>query len=163
MERHNAARAQRVDLLDHLRQERQYKAAACRKAVLAAQRRDAAALLLAGLSASMSILWSDSRSSGFLLCIPLNRKLFLKTRTRRRRTAGERFRRYGYRAYDARACLAKPFRASMALTEFSNAFSRTRLPMVTSTKLSRRPLRFLPSRTTTTSISVKPSGRRVKV
>jgi hypothetical protein len=27
--------------------------------VLAAQRRDAAALLLAGLSASMSILWSD--------------------------------------------------------------------------------------------------------
>jgi hypothetical protein len=32
--------------------------------VLAAQRREAAALLLAGLFASMSILWSDSRSSG---------------------------------------------------------------------------------------------------
>jgi hypothetical protein len=30
--------------------------------VLGAQRRDAAAVLLAGLSASMSILWCDSRS-----------------------------------------------------------------------------------------------------
>ena len=36
--------------------------AACRKGVLGAQRRDAAAVLLAGLSASMSILWFDSRS-----------------------------------------------------------------------------------------------------
>ena len=42
-----------------------------------------------------------------------------------------------------------PFRASMALTEFSNAFSRTPLPMVPSTRPSSRPLRFLPSRTTT--------------
>src|SRR5262245_23112262 len=48
----------------------------------------------------------------------------------------------------------------MALTEFSNAFFKTRLPMVPSTKPSSRPLRFLPSRTTTTSMSVKPSGRR---
>jgi hypothetical protein len=50
-----------VDLLDQLRQERD-KAAACRKGVLGAQRRDAAAVLLAGLSASMSVLWRDSRS-----------------------------------------------------------------------------------------------------
>src|SRR5215831_2281164 len=40
----------------------------------------------------------------------------------------------------------------MALTEFSNAFSKTRLPMVPSTTPSSRPLRFLPSRTTTTSM-----------
>jgi hypothetical protein len=51
-----------VDLLDHLRQERWDKAAACRKGVLGTQRRDAAAVLLAGLSASMSIPWCDSRS-----------------------------------------------------------------------------------------------------
>jgi hypothetical protein len=43
---------------------------------------------------------------------------FKKTRTRRRRTAGEQIRRYGYPAHDARASLAAPFRASMALTEF---------------------------------------------
>jgi phosphoserine phosphatase RsbU/P len=51
-----------VDLLDHLREERRDKAAACRKGVLGAQRRDAAAMLLAGLSASMSLLWYSSRS-----------------------------------------------------------------------------------------------------
>ena len=46
----------------------------------------------------------------------------------------------------------------MALTESSNAFSRTRLPMVPTTKPSIHPLRFLPSRTTTTSMSVVPLG-----
>ena len=54
-------------------------------------------------------------------------------------------------------------RASMALTVFPNAFSRTPLPTVPSTSPSARPLRFLPSRTTTASTSVLPSGRRVKV
>ena len=66
-------------------------------------------------------------------------------------------------AHHARAPLAAPFRASIALTEFSNAFFKTLLPIVPSTTPSTRPLRFLPSRTTTTSISVVPSGRRVKV
>src|SRR5260370_30404325 len=47
----------------------------------------------------------------------------------------------------------------MALTEFSNAFFKTPVPMVPSTKPSSRPLRFLPSRTTTTSMPVKLSGR----
>src|SRR6266403_4488870 len=71
-------------------------------------------------------------------------------------------RRYDYPAHDERAAVAPPFRASIALTEFLNAFSKTPLPMVPSTKPSSRPLRFLPSRTTATSMSVKPSGRRVK-
>jgi hypothetical protein len=53
---HNISRAKRVDLLDHLRQERSDKAAACRKDVLGPQRRDSAAMLLAELSTSMSIL-----------------------------------------------------------------------------------------------------------
>src|SRR5215469_9863261 len=66
-------------------------------------------------------------------------------------------------AHDDRPALAPPFLASMALTEFSNAFFKTPAPMVPSTTPSSRPLRFLPSRTTTTSMSVKPSGRRVKV
>jgi len=61
-----------------------------------------------------------------------------------------RFNRYGP--------LAALLRTSMALTEFSNALSKTRLPMVPSTKPSTRPLRFLPSRTTTTSMSVVPLG-----
>ena len=39
----------------------------------------------------------------------------------------------------------------------------TRLPIVPSTKLSTRPLRFLPWRTTITSISVVPFGWRVKL
>lgn len=47
----------------------------------------------------------------------------------------------------------------MALTVFLNAFSKTPLPMVPSTSPSTRPLRFLPSRTTTASRSVVPSGR----
>ena len=51
-----------MDLLDHLREERGDKAAARRKGVLGAQRRDAAAVLLAGLSASMSVLWCSLRS-----------------------------------------------------------------------------------------------------
>lgn len=55
-------------------------------------------------------------------------------------------------------CSAALFRASMALTEFWNALSKTRLPMVPSTKPSPHPLRFLPSRTTTTSMSVVPLG-----
>ena len=54
-------------------------------------------------------------------------------------------------------------RASMALTLFSNAFLRTPLPTVPSTSPSIHPLRFFPSRTTTASKSVVPSGRRVKV
>jgi hypothetical protein len=63
----------------------------------------------------------------------------------------------------ARSSSAAPFRASMALTLFRNALSKTRLPMVLSTKPSSRPLRFLPSRTTITSMSVLPSGRGAKV
>ncbi|MDT7811365.1 MAG: hypothetical protein QOH35_464 [Acidobacteriaceae bacterium] len=51
-----------------------------------------------------------------------------------------------------RSSFAAPFRASMALTLFTNAFSKTPWPMVLSTKPSSRPLRFLPSRTTTTSM-----------
>src|SRR5262249_2401641 len=51
-----------------------------------------------------------------------------------------------------------PFRASTALTEFANPRSKMRLPMVLNTKPSTRPLRFLPSRTTTSSISVVPLG-----
>jgi len=54
-------------------------------------------------------------------------------------------------------------RTSIALTEFSNAVSKTRLPRLPSSKPSTHPLRFLPSRTTTTSMPVVPSGRRVKV
>jgi hypothetical protein len=50
------------------------------------------------------------------------------------------------------------FRASMALTEFLNAFSKTFRPMVLSTRPSSRPLRFLPSRTTMTSMLVVPLG-----
>jgi hypothetical protein len=46
----------------------------------------------------------------------------------------------------------------MALTEFSNAFFKTPVPMVPSTKPSSRPLRFLPSRTTTTSMSDNSRG-----
>ena len=84
----------------------------------------------------------------------LNRKLdFLQTHIRR----------HGCPAHDELAPLAAPFRASMALTEFANAFSKTPLPIVPSTMPSSHPLRFLPSRTTTTSMPVKPSGRRVKV
>src|SRR5579859_2079215 len=40
--------------------------------------------------------------------------------------------------------VAPLFRASMALTLFTNAFSRTPLPIVPTTKPSRSPLRFLP-------------------
>jgi hypothetical protein len=54
MGRHNAPRAQRVDLLDHIRQEGRDKAGACRKGVLGAERRDAAPVLLARLPASLS-------------------------------------------------------------------------------------------------------------
>src|SRR5215469_384902 len=63
----------------------------------------------------------------------------------------------------ARAALGVLFRASMALTEFTNAFSKTPLPTVPTTKPSNHPLRFLPSRTTVTSMSVLPSARRVKL
>jgi len=51
-----------------------------------------------------------------------------------------------------------PLQASIGLTEFTNAFSKTRLPIVPTTRPGDHPLSFLPSRTTTTSISVKPSG-----
>jgi hypothetical protein len=47
------------------------------------------------------------------------------------------------------------FLASIAITEFLKAFSKTPLPIVPSTKPSTRPLRFLPSRTVTKSMSVK--------
>ena len=60
--------------------------------------------------------------------------------------------------YTACLSIATPFRASMALTLAINAFSKTLPPIVPSTRLSRRPLRFLPSRMTTTSMSVVPSG-----
>jgi len=69
----------------------------------------------------------------------------------------------GPSAHDAPAALAGLVLDSMASTEFWNAFSRTPLPIVPSTKPRRRPLRFLPSRTTTTSMSVVPLGFRVKV
>src|SRR5215470_12719795 len=72
-----------------------------------------------------------------------------------------RIQRFAYRrAHDA---LPFPFLASMALTVFAKAFSRTPLPMVPTTNPSSRPLRFLPSRTTTASTSVVPLGRRVRV
>src|SRR5262249_27625131 len=55
------------------------------------------------------------------------------------------------------------FRVSIAWTVLSNAFASTPLPMVPSTKPSTYPFTFLPSRITTASRSVFPSGRRVKV
>src|SRR5215469_15999991 len=58
----------------------------------------------------------------------------------------------------ARPSRSAPFRASMALTLLTNAFSRTLLPIVLSTKPSIFPLRFLPSRMTLRSISVVPSA-----
>jgi hypothetical protein len=61
------------------------------------------------------------------------------------------------------AAFAPSFRASMALTVFASAPPRTRSPKIPSTNPSTRPLMFLPSRTTTASRSVVPSGRRVKV
>src|SRR6185437_14398498 len=61
------------------------------------------------------------------------------------------------------ACPGCWFRASMALTVVASALPRTRLPPVVSRISSSRPLRFLPSRTTTTSTSVVPSGRGVRV
>jgi hypothetical protein len=54
MGRHHSAGAQRVDLLDHLRQKRRDQAAACRKGVPAFEGREATAVLLAGVPASMS-------------------------------------------------------------------------------------------------------------
>src|SRR5258705_7988953 len=59
------------------------------------------------------------------------------------------------RFHAAASSLVALFRASMALTEFSNALFKTRLPMVLSTRPSSRPLKFLPWRTTTTSMSVE--------
>ena len=64
--------------------------------------------------------------------------------------------------YAALLSPAAAFRASIALTEFLNAFSKTPFPMVPTTRPSNDPLRFLPSRTVTRSMSVKPSGRCVK-
>jgi hypothetical protein len=55
----------------------------------------------------------------------------------------------GIRIYVGSAAPAPSSRASMALTAFSNALSKRRLPMVPSTTPSARPLKFLPSRTTT--------------
>jgi hypothetical protein len=60
------------------------------------------------------------------------------------------------RDYAAARSVTAPFRASIALTEFSNAIFKTPLPMVLSTNPSIRPLRFLPSRIVTKSISVMP-------
>ena len=50
--------------------------------------------------------------------------------------------------YARSAAVAAP-RASIALTESTHAFDRTRLPTVPSTTPKNRPLRFFPSRTTT--------------
>jgi CheY-like chemotaxis protein len=58
---------------------------------------------------------------------------------------------------------APSLRASIALTVFPNAGPSTRLPKVPSTTPRSRPLTFLPSRTTTTSTSVVPSGFRLNV
>jgi hypothetical protein len=55
------------------------------------------------------------------------------------------------------------FRASIAFTLFANAFSKRPFPTVPSTKPSTRPIAFLPSRITTASTSVVPSGFRVNV
>jgi len=49
------------------------------------------------------------------------------------------------------SAFASRFWDSRALTLFKNAFSKTLLPMVPGTKPSSHPLRFLPSRTTSTS------------
>jgi hypothetical protein len=68
----------------------------------------------------------------------------------------------GGRAHASR-CSRGELRASMALTVFASAFASTRLPTIPTTRPSRRPLRLLPSRTTTTSTSVVPLGRRVRV
>ena len=54
-------------------------------------------------------------------------------------------------------------RASMALTLLAKALANERFPMVPSTPATTRPLRFLPSRTKTTSTWVVPSGCGVKV
>jgi hypothetical protein len=54
-------------------------------------------------------------------------------------------------------------RTSMAFTLLANAFPNEPLATVPSRAESTRPLKFLPSRTMTTSTSVVPSGRRVKV
>lgn len=54
-------------------------------------------------------------------------------------------------------------RDSMALRLLANALAKERLPIVPSTPDSTNPLRFLPSRMMTTSTSVFPSGRRVRV
>ena len=69
----------------------------------------------------------------------------------------------GYPAKDGTPFCAAPFRASMALTEFASPFSKTPLPMVLSTKPSIRPFKFLPSRMTIASMSVVPSGFRLKL
>src|SRR5262249_4553262 len=74
-----------------------------------------------------------------------------------------RARRRHYVARDAPPSSATPLRTSMARTLFAKAFSRTPLPTVPTTKPIKRPLRFLPSRTTSTSMSVIPSGLRVKL
>lgn len=54
-------------------------------------------------------------------------------------------------------------RASMALTLWANALAKERFPMVLSTAVTTRPVRFLPSRTSTTSMAVVPSGCVVNV
>jgi len=63
----------------------------------------------------------------------------------------------------ARWAAVVALRAWIALTELTNALETTRLPTVPSTTPRDRPLRFFPSRTTTWSISVVPSGRRWNV
>src|SRR3954470_15321653 len=76
----------------------------------------------------------------------------------RERRRGEQLGQPGHRY----ACSASraTLRASTALTESANALANTRLPTVPRTRPRNRPLRFLPSRTTTYSMSVVPSGRR---
>ena len=99
---------------------------------------------------------SERRTSGLLL----NRKS-----TRHARGSSEKVsmvssrRRLGPALYEASAALAS-FRASIALTLLTNAFSKERLAMVPSKPERIRPFKFLPWRTMRTSTSVVPLGCR---
>ena len=72
--------------------------------------------------------------------------------------------RYGWSGlYVSSADRALSFRASTALIVLRSAVARTLFPIVPTRIASSRPLRFFPSRTTTTSTAVVPSGCRVNV
>src|SRR5262245_11398428 len=59
--------------------------------------------------------------------------------------------------------LTPELRASIALPVLAKALASFPFPTLPTTTPSSRPLRFLPSRTTTASTSVRPSARRVNV